>query len=564
MTNDSKDTIYIDVDDEITSVIDKLQSSSNKIVALVLPKRATVFQSIVNMKLLKRTAENEKKSVVLITSETALLPLAGAVGIHVAKTLQSKPEIPPDPMSVMAAANTADQDEDVQLDKSTSVGQLSGVPDDEQSIELDNSEVPDANNKTDTQDGSGKKAKKENTAQKKFKIPNFEKFRTKLFVGFAALALVIIGLVMALVVLPKATVVLQTDTSNIDIQLTLVADPGLQKLDKESKSIPALSKEFKNTDTEKVAATGEKNVGTKASGNVTMSITCSDVDGLPPTIPAGTGVSTNNLTFITKTSVSLTTPDFGDGCSFIGSVDVTAQNPGDEYNFGSGKSFTIAGYSAVSGTNDDSMTGGTDKVVKVVTQEDVDKAKDAINKRSGDNAQQQLKSDIQEAGYQPVDDTFKAGTPVLSSLPQVGAEASEVTVTSTTISTMTGIKKDDLKVLVEEEARTKIDPKTQVIIDNGLDKAVIKVDELVQNGQVKLLLQTSVVAGPDINEEALRTEIAGKKRGDIQQMLKARPGINEVEVNYSPFWVQSTPKKADRITIVIEGNGINHNADSNQ
>ncbi|MCA9331719.1 hypothetical protein KC968_02125 [Candidatus Saccharibacteria bacterium] len=564
MTNDSKDTIYIDVDDEITSVIDKLQSSSNKIVALVLPKRATVFQSIVNMKLLKRTAENEKKSVVLITSETALLPLAGAVGIHVAKTLQSKPEIPPAPMSVMAAANTADQDEDVQLDKSTSVGQLSGVPDDEQSIELDNSEVPDANNKTDTQDGSGKKAKKENTAQKKFKIPNFEKFRTKLFVGFAALALVIVGLVMALVVLPKATVVLQTDTSNIDIQLTLVADPGLQKLDKESKSIPALSKEFKSTDTEKVAATGEKNVGTKASGNVTMSITCSDVDGLPPTIPAGTGVSTNNLTFITKTSVSLTTPDFGDGCSFIGSVDVTAQNPGDEYNFGSGKSFTIAGYSAVSGTNDDSMTGGTDKVVKVVTQEDVDKAKDAINKRGGDKAQQQLKSDIQEAGYQPVDDTFKAGTPVLSSSPQVGAEASEVTVTSTTISTMTGIKKDDLKVLVEEEARTKIDPKTQVIIDNGLDKAVIKVDELVQNGQVKLLLQTSVVAGPDINEEALRTEITGKKRGDIQQMLKARPGINEVEVNYSPFWVQSTPKKADRITIVIEGNGINHNADSNQ
>ena len=564
MTNDSKDTIYIDVDDEITSVIDKLQSSSNKIVALVLPKRATVFQSIVNMKLLKRTAKNEKKSVVLITSETALLPLAGAVGIHVAKTLQSKPEIPPAPMSVMAAANTADQDEDVQLDKSTSVGQLSGVPDDEQSIELDNSEVPDANNKTDTQDGSGKKAKKENTAQKKFKIPNFEKFRTKLFVGFAALALVIVGLVMALVVLPKATVVLQTDTSNIDIQLTLVADPGLQKLDKESKSIPALSKEFKSTDTEKVAATGEKNVGTKASGNVTMSITCSDVDGLPPTIPAGTGVSTNNLTFITKTSVSLTTPDFGDGCSFIGSVDVTAQNPGDEYNFGSGKSFTIAGYSAVSGTNDDSMTGGTDKVVKVVTQEDVDKAKDAINKRGGDKAQQQLKSDIQEAGYQPVDDTFKAGTPVLSSSPQVGAEASEVTVTSTTISTMTGIKKDDLKVLVEEEARTKIDPKTQVIIDNGLDKAVIKVDELVQNGQVKLLLQTSVVAGPDINEEALRTEITGKKRGDIQQMLKARPGINEVEVNYSPFWVQSTPKKADRITIVIEGNGINHNADSNQ
>ena len=102
MTNRSqaaagKDTIYIDVDDEITTIIDKLRSSPGKIVALVLPKRATVFQSIVNMKLLKRTADNAKKHVVLVTSEAALMPLAGTVGLYVAETPQSKPEIPPVP-----------------------------------------------------------------------------------------------------------------------------------------------------------------------------------------------------------------------------------------------------------------------------------------------------------------------------------------------------------------------------------------------------------------------------------------------------------------------------------
>ena len=36
-----KDTIYVDVDDEITSIIDKVENSSEKVVALVLPKRAT-------------------------------------------------------------------------------------------------------------------------------------------------------------------------------------------------------------------------------------------------------------------------------------------------------------------------------------------------------------------------------------------------------------------------------------------------------------------------------------------------------------------------------------------
>jgi hypothetical protein len=79
-----KDVIYIDIDDEITAIIDKVRGSEQRIVALVLPKRANAFQSIVNMKLLKRTADNANKHLVLITNETGLLPLAGAVGIYVA------------------------------------------------------------------------------------------------------------------------------------------------------------------------------------------------------------------------------------------------------------------------------------------------------------------------------------------------------------------------------------------------------------------------------------------------------------------------------------------------
>lgn len=563
MANDPKDTIYIDIDDEITTVIDKVQNSPKKIVALVLPKRAAVFQSIVNMKLLKRTAENEKKNVVLITSESALLPLAGAVGLYVARTPQSKPEIPPAPMSTRAAAHAPEGD--VELDKAASVGALSGVADDE-AIEVGDAE-PAAGKGGAGGDGAkaaGKKGKagKSGAANKKFKIPNFEKFRSKLFLGIAAIILLIGGYVLAFMVLPKATITLKTDTSNLDTNLTVIADPNAQRLDEENGIIPAINKEFRKTDTEKVAATGEKNIGNKAAGSVTISIACSDVDGLPPSIPAGTGVSTNNLTFITKNTVHLTSPDFDDGCKFAGTTQVEAQRPGDEYNFGSGKAFTVAGYSAVSATNNDSMTGGTDKIVKVVTQEDVDKAKDAITKRVGDEAPKDLQEDIRDEGYRPIEETLKAGTPTVTSSPDVGAEASDVTVTSTTVFTMLGVKEDDLKTLVEEDAKQKIDPEVQVIRDNGLDEAAIRVEQSSQGGQVTLALQTVVVAGPELNDAQLKKEIAGKKRGEIQDMLKKRPGVNDVEVAYSPFWVQSTPKSVDKITIIIEGKDSGEDADS--
>src|SRR5258706_15078196 len=96
-----KDVIYVDVDDEITGIIDKVENSPEKVVALVLPKRATSLQSTVNMKLLARSAKTAGKNPVLITSEGALLPLAGAAGLHVAKNFQSKPEIPDGPTGLV-------------------------------------------------------------------------------------------------------------------------------------------------------------------------------------------------------------------------------------------------------------------------------------------------------------------------------------------------------------------------------------------------------------------------------------------------------------------------------
>jgi hypothetical protein len=554
MTDDPKDIIYIDMDDEITAVIDKLQSSQKKIVALVLPKRAAVFQSVVNMKLLKRTADNADKRAVLITSESALLPLAGAVGMYVARTPQSKPEIPPAPFSAKAAANIPEGDEDVDLDKSAPVGALAGVPDDEEEdIQVDNSEPTAAAAGAAGKAGKKGKKAKDATGKKKLKIPNFDKFRTKLILGIAGGVALIVLLLLAFVVLPKATVTLKTDTSNLDTNLTIVADPNAQALDLEKSVVPAVSKEFRKTDTEKVPATGQKDLGTKAAGNVTLSVACASGT---PTIPAGTVLSADNLAFVTNAEVTIASfPDnSGGGCQFHKGVDVTAQSAGAQYNIAAGKTFSVSGYSSVSGSNSAAMTGGTSNIVKVVTQEDVDKAKDAITKRVGTEAPDDLTEDIRKEGYYPIEETINAAEPTVSAAPVVGTEAAEVTVTSTTVFTMLGAKEDDLKKLIEADAKKKIDPSKQIIRDNGLDEATIIVEKKGDAGRMTLSLKTIVIAGPDLNEDEIKKEIVGKERGQVQEILKKRPGINDVEVAYSPFWVQSTPKSTKKIKIIVEGN----------
>lgn len=62
-------TFYIDIDEEITSIIDRLRKAGTKEIVIVVPKRALLIQSIVNLKLLKKEAEKLRKEIVIVTQD---------------------------------------------------------------------------------------------------------------------------------------------------------------------------------------------------------------------------------------------------------------------------------------------------------------------------------------------------------------------------------------------------------------------------------------------------------------------------------------------------------------
>jgi hypothetical protein len=532
MAEAAKDTIYIDVDDEITNIIEKVKDSPNSIVALVLPKRATVLQSIVNMKLLQRSATNAKKKVVLITSEVGLLPLAGAVGVYVAKNLQTMPEIPDAPEAQPggeeAIIDEGELDNDV--DKEKTVGELAGV-----------TAVTAAATKAATKPApsAAAKAKKDS----KLKIPNFEKFRTRLIlIGLGVVALFVF-LYWAFFVAPSAKITVVTDTSTIDTALTFTASPDAKALDIEDSVVPSKKAEKKEVATQEVAATGTKDVGTKASGTVTISQPCSA--NFPAPVDAGTGVSSGNLTYITQARVTLT-PQNNDGqCVFAGSTQVVAQKNGDQYNIGAQSDLTVTGRSDLDATST-AMTGGTSKEIKVLTQADVNGVRDTLVGKDEEAAKTQLKKELEDAGFFALEESFNAGSPAVTSSPSVGSEATKATVTVTTTYTMTGVNKSDLEKLIAESAKDDIDSQKQQVLSSGLDDATftIKGDEVT--------VDTIVTAGPSLNVEAITTEIAGKKRSQVESTIIQNPGVKEVRVDYSPFWVSNTPSNTKKIEIVFE------------
>jgi hypothetical protein len=559
MTEAQKDTIYIDVDDEITGIIDKVQDSPRKIVALVLPKRATVLQSIVNMKLLNRSAKTAKKSLVLITSEAGLMPLAGAVGVHVAKNLQSKPAIPagPDTSEIpesLVNEEEIDGDDEPDIDDKKAIGELAGVAavavttsEPEEIINLDDEELTKAVAKP----GKLAKTPKDN----KLKVPNFERFRKWLILGGIALIVLLVGGYFALIKLPKATIAITTDSSDTTMNVAFTANTSTKTYDEAAKVVPAEMPSIKKTGSQSVPATGQKNAGTKAAGNVSMTAKkCSGNPFVFPTdVSSGTGVSVNGQTYITQANATFHGTGTADGCysyATDSSIPVTAQNTGATGNTGAA-TFTVAGRSDVTATG--STSGGTDNIVKVVSQSDIDAAKAKLNAQAeSDAAKTELTNTLIKDGMMPISSSFAADGPNVTTTPNAGDQADNVTVNSTTTYTMLGVNQDDLNKLVTAQAKGQIDSSKQTVQSTGLDKATFVVQGKT-NPQVTVT--TSVTIGPNLDTDAIKKEIAGKKKGETIDIIQSRPSIKAVTVNYSPFWVIKTPANPNKVTITFNKAG---------
>jgi hypothetical protein len=90
--------------------------------------------------------------------------------------------------------------------------------------------------------------------------------------------------------------------------------------------------------------------------------------------------------------------------------------------------------------------------------------------------------------------------------------------------------------------------------DNGAKKAEFQdVTNAKDNSQFTLIATAKL--GPKLDENAIRQQSLGKKTGEIQENLQSIRGIEEVQVNYFPFWITTVPGNADKVNVQFKVNG---------
>ncbi|MBU0731775.1 baseplate J/gp47 family protein [Patescibacteria group bacterium] len=240
-----------------------------------------------------------------------------------------------------------------------------------------------------------------------------------------------------------------------------------------------------------------------------------------------------------------------------GSVDVNvlADVTGTEGDIGP-STFEVVALNAakkqsIYGESTQAMTGGTTEVA-IVTEDDIKKASEELSKQLADEAIENLKAEAEHP------DNIKENTVekriVESDVShEVGDEVSSLEVyEKIKVSNISFNEKKFLEVATKK-LEENLDLGTTLVTSPAMDNieyAVLSIDEDGKNAVIKITVHgTKQINGK--NSILDKSNITNKTKNSIKKYFNNFAEIDQVEVDFSPFWVQTSPLMENQIDFEI-------------
>ena len=562
----NKDVIYIEPEDDITDIITKIENSKEKIVALVPPKKAGVFRSIVNIKLITKAGIKAEKTIVLVTTDPSIIKLAAVTKLPVTKNLQSAPVMPK--LGEESDAETVTKEEVIEAsgkDKTEKVivKEITVESADEDSEDDENAEKVDEEEAGDENSDNGEKVeKKKRSSDKKSvsgnKFIDWIKEHKKISIGCGVgLVVLVLIAIWAFAIAPAATVTVGVRTVENNFSQGVTFTDNLSEENINEGKFYLEEKKIESKKEVEFTATGSRNDGEKATGQVVIYTYFREQGDVA--ISAGSTFTINGLSYVLDNNVTLSwnqdpneckntgeASSFTSGCLIYEHVSVTAAAPGEKYNIAA----SSAGWSTnarVSVYSDSAMSGGTDKMVTVVQQSDIEKAKESLSSEDESANKEKLLATIGEDAF-VIDSSFKQTVGNVVSTPAVNEEAADgkAKLTVVTTDSIYIIDKTKVEEFISEKAKLadnyKIYKMNDPFIENFMNTGS------GYTGKLK----TSYVSGPKVTENDIIEIIKGKGLGVAQHDLKEIDGVGTIKIDVSYPWVMSIPGDPNKITVIIE------------
>ncbi len=571
----NKDVIYIEPEDDITDIILKIENSKEKIVALVPPKKAGVFRSVVNIKLIAKAGVSSEKSVVLVTVDPSITKLAAATKLPVAKNLQSAPSVPKiddedsDDTSEKAEL-VEDKDGDIEAEEEEEEKPKKKKKDEEEEEdeEVDEDDEDEDEDEDEEEEEEKPKKKDKKKSKKSGGLKKWIKEHKKLSILAGICALGIVGLLIWMIFIAPAvdiTVSIKTEKKNFSENVTFV--DKLEDENAEEGKFFLEQKKIEETQKVEFEATGKKNRGEKAHGKLKLSATFRG-EGSVAINGGKTQFTHDGLVYYADKDAGLSWDGLNDkncektwreivgifsvtNCLVSVTVDVTAAGSGANYN-APASSTGWETLSNVSVTPASAIEGGTDDIITVVQQSDVIAAQNQIKSSKEEENKTKLFEKIKEESgdkYYIIESSFEQSTSNDIVTPAVDEEVKEGTQPSLevkTTSTVYVIDKVKLEEYVDNKAKLEDNQKVYDIKDIYIENMT----HIAVGATTKLKAQYFV--GPRLTSEDLMNNIKGKGIGDARREISDINGVSDVRIDTSYPWVMAIPGDTNKISVKFE------------
>ena len=387
--------------------------------------------------------------------------------------------------------------------------------------------------------------------KKRSAMPFFSGRFLGIFIG-AALLVLFLALYF---ILPKAEIIVNPKTEAMSQDLNIVADKGVSKISLTQNKIPAQLIKLDKRQSQEFPTTGQRQINDKAEGLMTI---YNEYSSSPQALVEKTRfVSEQGKTFRLTKSITVPGAKIQEGKIVASSIEaeVVADQAGDDYNVGPGR-FTIPGfqgtpkYAAFYGQSKSAMSGGAAGLMKVLAQDDYDKAKNALWQNLQPALDSEFKSQL-PSGLKIVNGAMKEEISGVETDVTVGSPAEKFTMTLKGTAMAVLFDEEDILEIIKGKLSDELSSgKELALAPEQISYQLASVDHL--HGQVSMKVKATGSLIWKIDSEGLKREISGQKEKAIREIFAKHSEVDTAKVIFWPFWVTSAPANLDKVIIQID------------
>jgi len=351
---------------------------------------------------------------------------------------------------------------------------------------------------------------------------------------------------------------LQIAQREVSIQDEIEADVSQLSVDFDKKIIPARIFKSEKKAVKTFKSTGEKEEQGRAEGFIRI---YNNSRSGSVALRANTRFlsSKGAKIFTIQDKVVIPPARVENGKTVAGFVDakVVAQNPGPDYNIGPSK-FSVPGlvgtnyYYTIWAESKSDMKGGFANKISIVSQNDLDNAKNKLQEELREEAISQIKNALASKFIVPKE-AFSVDNFQFSCNKDVGEPAAEFECSGDLLMKGIGFKLSDIKDLASYLIKSNYKSLSEKLREETVALDYYPKTILLKQGKVILSLSAKGDLYKAIEKEILLSQIIGKESSQIERaILKSCPQAEGVKLEFRPFWVKKAPKNPERIKIQPE------------